>query len=166
MPLNKPTGFDNFRVHKFTLKTDSGFEDRFILCSFAIDDAGKTKIYRGANITSSTAAAETVITTAEPHKLAPGDIVYIVDHARTSSGASSSVRNGQKTVLATPSTTTFTLAVNTITEGAGTGGIVGVAQDDYVVTAGISALSVDPYTRQERANNEAERLFEADEYFG
>lgn len=69
------------------------------------------------NISSSSVADPTVITTATEHGLQAGDLVIIASH----SGSTPSI-NGAHAVVAAPTPTTFTIAVN-VTVG-GTGGTV------------------------------------------
>jgi len=122
MARPKPIGFDNWRTFSFVANDGSGFTF-FRKASFSREVSTHHKLYVGPNIASTNANANCTITTAEAHGLMVGQSVVLHGLPSPVSG----VLNGERIITAVPTTTTFQLGINTVTEGATTAaGMVGV----------------------------------------
>lgn len=121
---SKPPGFDNFRQWFFVSADGSG-KSPTILASFVMEGTTLYEIYRGANISSVSAANPAVVTTDEPHGLTSGTTVRL--HKTSKPGF-----NDLDVVATVTSSTTFTVPLDGAAIGAATGGIAGVKTDDLV----------------------------------
>ena len=122
MPLTKPIGFDNFRTYSFIANDGSAFTF-FRKASFSRIYDTEHKLFTGPSIASTSADADCIITTDEPHGFKVGQ--EVVFHGLTFPVVN--VLDGQKVITSVPTTTTFTVGEDTTVEGATTGvGIVGV----------------------------------------
>jgi len=90
-------------------------------------------------IVSSSVASSTVITTALAHGLSVGDTVVISEHV-----GSVPAIGGTYAVVTTPTSTTFTIAVNVST--AGSGGTVARATSTPDINGAHTATAIDDYT--------------------
>lgn len=123
--MTKPIGFDNFK--NFYIIPANGGDAILKKASFFKTISSLHRMFRGASIASTSAAATVVVTTTEAHGLPVGSKVTIDGMPNALAGL-----NGEWVVLSAPTTTTFTVGFNSTAPGASAGsGIAGVDQGDY-----------------------------------
>lgn len=132
--MTKPIGFDNWLAFSFIF--NSSERDFTAIGSFLVNESTSYKLYRGPNIISTSADAECVITTAEPHGFFTGQSVRIYGLLSPLGGLNIIH------VVTVLSTTTFSIPVDTTSEGTSgnVGAIAGIDAGLAVTSTGVTAI--------------------------